>query len=57
MLCIIVKYYYGWYRNDKCIFLVYVFLYFIYKFIYWVGYEDKSKDFFFKDGNYLVRWS
>lgn len=26
---------------------VYVFLYFIYKFIYWVGYEDKSKYFFY----------
>lgn len=34
---------------------VHVSLHFIYKPIYWAGYEDKSKDFLPKDGNYLAR--
>lgn len=32
---------------------IHVSLHFIYKPIYWAGYEDKSKDFLPKDGNYI----
>lgn len=53
----IVRYYHGWYKNDGCISPVHVSLHLIYKPIYWAGYEDKSKDFLPKDGNYLARWS
>lgn len=34
---------------------VHVSLHFIYKPIYWAGYEDKSKYFLPKDSNYLAR--
>lgn len=56
-LYIIVRYYNGWYKNDRCISPVHVSLHFIYKPIYWAGYEDKSRYFLLKDYNYLARWS